>query len=355
LPLLLALVAVIIGGVWWWQRPPPEPVYNGQPLSKWMARLSSVNDLAAVDLHAFGPGTVPWLAYTAEHGKHPFAGRVPFHLDKAPDWLRRWLPEKWRGLRPSSARDERIYALMILERLGPEAAPAIPTLARILERASHGDDFQFPWQVARALNTTGPASWPVVEQILERGNDRARLAILGTIFCRVGPVENPASEAEVARVVAVVHKGRTGPDPAVRAAAAASLSFCCDNRPELFALDSLIDEVIRCLSDSEWQERMRAVDILAQGTTGAKGARAIPRLIELLEDRNHNVGMGAARALGRLDTVEKLSAARLRALLRALVRDGLEPAFQQTVEDALRALGLSPDDEGTSREPVLAR
>jgi hypothetical protein len=141
--LLLAVVAVIIGGAWWWQSPPPEPVWNGQRLSDWLATYGEMEGFVTPpyeQLHAFGPSAVPWLAYTAEYGRHPFTRHGPLPFDKAPDWLRRCLPARWGGLRPAASRNDRVNALLGLIALGPEAAPAIPSLARVIERELEGDE-----------------------------------------------------------------------------------------------------------------------------------------------------------------------------------------------------------------------
>src|SRR5689334_4644491 len=110
--LLLAALAVAIVGAWWWRQPPRDPVFNGRRLSEvvfevrndGLGRLPTIQH-SQFDLRQFGPSAIPWLAYYVEHGNYPFQHDRPLPFDHAPEWLRRWLPEKWGGLRGASTLD----------------------------------------------------------------------------------------------------------------------------------------------------------------------------------------------------------------------------------------------------------
>src|SRR5678815_5674583 len=109
---LLAFTAAIIGGAWWWQRPPPEPVFQGRWLSELFAAEQATHwELSPDQAKGYGPAGVAWLIYKVEHGRQPVTKEGPLPLETAPAWLRRLSPEKWGGLRVSTAIDERFAAV----------------------------------------------------------------------------------------------------------------------------------------------------------------------------------------------------------------------------------------------------
>lgn len=347
-PLVLLVLAAAIIGAWWWQRPPPEPTHDGERLSKLLTdygKLGGFVRLSTEQIRAFGPAALPWLTYTVEHGKHPFKKQSPLPFDRAPDWLRRMLPEKWGGLRASSPVDERIQAAVALQALGPDAAPAIPALARVLESECENDN-SLPTEVASALHAIGPASWPAVQQTLQHGRPSARWALLVMMPVRLGSARMSASETEVANVAAALRKACADPNENVRRGAIWGIANCSSARSDLAGIDSLTGDFVQLLSSSEIKTRKAAAETLAYGT--AKAAVAIPRLIELLDDPDDILRMHAAMALGNLDTEKKISAARLREMLRHDASNGC----RQAARDALKTLQLSPN-ENTSGANVL--
>ena len=231
LPLVvLALVIVALGGAWWWTRPPLEPVIDGKNLSAWIdprygvstrnLRVTAPQSITAGQLHACGPAAVTWLAYWVEHGRNEHSNPLdPFGrrragaqlFSKAPDWLRRLIPDKWGGLRGSPPKLQGASAADALRLLGPEAAPAIPALERALKNEDHAPVYA----VAAALQAIGPASWPVVERALARETKTARVALLSTLFNRINS-DRPAAD-EMSHVLAVldpsVRPGRVGVPP----------------------------------------------------------------------------------------------------------------------------------------------
>ena len=164
--LICILAAIGIGGAWWWTLPPREPVSRGQRLSECLDGPVGENvdlPLRTEELHGFGPGAVPWLTYAAEYGPYPIYHPKPLPLDHAPDWLRRRMPESWGGRREPAFHGNPMCVLRALQLLGPEAAPAIPTLVRVLERmgrgmelGSDGEESMFANHAAAALGLHRP-------------------------------------------------------------------------------------------------------------------------------------------------------------------------------------------------------
>jgi HEAT repeat protein len=164
----------------------------------------------------------------------------------------------------------------------------------------------------------------------------------------VGTLEQPAPEAEVAKVLAILFKACDDPDTNLRENAAQCIGFCCADRPDLFT-DPFIDELIRLLSNSDAQVRMQSVKLLAH--SGTKGARAIPRLIEVLDDRSSRIRESAVRTLAELDSVEKLSAARL----RQMSSGDSEIGCRYAATDTLEKFGLWPEKEEVGGEELRSR
>jgi hypothetical protein len=335
--LLLALTAGLIGGAWWWQRPPPEPIRQGHRLSAWLARhTDDRKDYQTVEtLHAFGPGVVPWLAYTVEYGRHPYMGHGPHFMDKAPAWLRRLVSVKWGGLHISLTRDDRDNALRAVLALGPEAAPAIPALARALDRVCQDEEFMVPALAADALHATGTASWPAVEQILQHGNPHTKRVLLEEIHRRT----DYALEAEWLKVLVTLMHACGDPDAEVRHGAVVGLRGCRSIWPHLPVLDTGLSEVLQLLSSPDLNVRCEAVQMLC--VFNEKAAPAIPRLMALLDYPASWVRSGAAWTLGDVDKVEKCSATRLRTMF---FRDP-DATCRASAQRALTNLGLPLDVE----------
>lgn len=350
--LFLVLLAVIVGGAWWWAQPhpPPEPMLNGRPLSEW---INPANDslkfyaLRPDQIRAMGPQAVTWLAWLVEHGRQSFSKPGPLPFDKAPDWLRRWVPERWGGYRDSAHFNERTVAAFTLRRFGTMAAPAIPALARSLS----SEDTALVVTAAQALQAIGAPSWPAVQDALEHGSKPARIALLSAMNVRLEvndetPHEAPL-DAEVAEVVRAFIKAGHDPDAEVRAEAAIAMSKWSGDRLKTTVFDPAIPELLRLLSDADEQVRGDAAYSLKPYQT--KAISAIPRLIELLDDPSLEVRSQAASALGDIDRAEMLSAPRLRAMLR-----DSSASCRTYAAEALTAFGLSFEkpDVGEENSPA---
>jgi HEAT repeat protein len=315
-------------------------VFQGKRLSEFLEFKSAPGNvlLSEEELAAFGPAGVAWLTYTLEHGPEPSRNEGPLPLDSAPDWLRRWIPRNWGGLRTSSNIDKHFEAALLLSLLGPKAAPAIPALARSLDSRDPG----LVEIAATALQDMGSVSWPAVREVLDHGSPQARIALFGNMMDRVGPGERNTTkaelEAEAAPAVALLVKALRDPHPGVQRAAAQAIQDCKglidDDDPRY---DSTILPLIELLSDRD--SSARAVAVAALGSLKIKTASESPRLVALLDDADPTVRFYAVRALSSIEPATGVCLARLRALLHDPDRNCREAA-----EEALRTLGMSQDD-----------
>jgi HEAT repeat protein len=173
--------------------------------------------------------------------------------------------------------------------------------------------------------------------------------LLYRIYIRLGTIEKPAAEAEVAKVVATLVKACTDANAGARGGAAGGIGRCRDARRDLLAFDSMIDLIIPLLSDPDKDARLYAVNALS--FYRSKAAPAIPSLIGVLDDREAELRRTAAMTLGNLDKAEKQSAARLRVMLR----DDPDARCRELAEVALKGFGLSPDKESAGPKALPAR
>lgn len=343
--LLLALTVILIGVAWWSQLPPPDPVYQGKRLSEAFFEPHDFGSSHAMRdyFHQFGPAGVTWLTYKLEHGWRPIQPSQPLPFDHAPDWLRRWLPGKWGGLHPHSQIDERMNAANVLATLGPDAASAIPRLVRVLQDRNE----EVIGFAAEALNSTGPASWPVVSEALEHGSVSARSALLLAMHRRIHDESEPAPDAEVALAIGALVKACHDPNAKVRCVAIRGIAFC-HYRSEIPQLAPARRELIRLFSDGEPTVRLEAVHNC--GILIANSA-LITRLIELLDDPVPELRASSIFLLSKWDRSEKRSATRLRVMLL----NDPDSDCRKRANDALKELALSPDEDNANPKLLPAQ
>ncbi len=339
----LAGIAIVVGVVVWWQRPPPEPVLNGRRLSEWIDPANESWGFWAVpreQIESIGGEAVPWLAWVVEHGKRSSSKSTQLPFDAAPDWIRRWVPRRWGGLRTPSIFDERRVAIIVLGRFGAKAAPAVPTLAKSLS----SEDAVLADLVRDTLNNIGPAAWQVIEDGLQHGSTQTQRALLIMLDSCMqkhgGRMEGglvPPPAAEMTAVVQALGKICRAPDAELRALAARVIGGWPADRMETAFFDPVIPDLIRLLSDTD--EPVRENAIVALQSFGTKAAPAVPRLVELLDSPSMDVRFLVARALGYVDWVEKLSVPRLRVMLRSPDR-----LCRSVATEALAALDALQDE-----------
>jgi HEAT repeat protein len=274
---LIALALLACGLAWWWNMPPPEPVYQGQPLSRWMRndyeQESSKMVAACHELRTLvGPPVVTWLAYTAEHGRS---------VHDKPGIFRILLAQiGWQSVASElpAEYDERVLAMRMLEEMGDMAKPAIPNLVRILNSTS----YDHARAAAFTLNIMGSDSWPVVEDQLAHGSNLARCELLNTLWLRFDPERDGHSEADIL-IISLLGQALHDKEPNIRRNAAVSL----DKMVGLVKVPGpLMDQVALALwalpreSNKEVREARKGVLSYYRETR----AEALPRLTALLTD-----------------------------------------------------------------------
>jgi HEAT repeat protein len=291
------LGAAMLGALWWWTLPPPDPIGPHWRLSEFLqdwAPGQSYSPETTGDLHALGPAGVKWLTHTLEHGRQPFTRRGPLPFDRAPQWLRVRIPDRWGGLGVSALFDERAAAMDLLEVFGPQAAPAIPALVRSLDRGN--DDWV--QAVLVTLHKIGPASWPAVQKALAHPDPHIRSVIVKSLAQRIVHSSDAAyvpPKAEVIEVAQALIRALGDPNPDVRAAAAYAISGCRNQRfDSLDFFDPALPILIQLLSDPG---PVRHVAISGLTSFRAKAAPAIPALAPFLHDDDLSIRIGAAAAL----------------------------------------------------------
>ena len=330
--LLAVLLAGVIGGTWWWVKPPPEPVYRGRPLSRWLVDMGENVyrfDAGETVIRAVGPPAVKWLAYKVEHG------RRYEEPSKRSTIQRMW--ERLLHLHPYVGIDERLAAAELLEEFGPEAAPAIPALAKAIDTG----DLVFGSACARALHCIGPKSWTVVQERISHGNIATRASLISTLSARVVRPHGEIVYDEMGRISEIVAQACQDPAPKIRLAAADAYLDLVANIGEDPPIRLPTASVIRLLGDPDWVIREAAVSALR--LPNSAGDRSLHVLIRLLWN-----GLPA----NRIVAAETLAALNL---ARARVRGAPETAFTVDADvfeydwkesaDALLEMTHDPDPE----------
>lgn len=208
---------------------------------------------------------------------------------------------------------DRKYAVMALEKLGPEAREAIPALARALEDETP----DVRGRAVRALGDIGPEAIPALTLALEDEDLRIRkYAIweLGKIGSDAVPILAGLLRDE---------------DPEIR-------------RHAIWALGDIgwegVPSLIQGLTDEDPDVRWAAAWTL--GEIGPKAEEAVPALIQSLKDEDPNVRRTSAWALGAIG-------ARREGVIPALIQtlEGDEdPSARELAAWALGALGPKAEE-----------
>lgn len=258
---------------------PHEPKYQGKRLTAWLDDLRSPSLLARTNatlaIQQMGTNAIPFLIAML----HARDSKVKV---AAMDLLSR---QHWVRFHFRYDSDRRIEAYMGLAALGPQAAGAIPELAKLLYQ---------PWeprQAAYALHQIGTQAVPVLRQALNSTNSETRGEAVGWVGLS-GPAANPAVPDLIAAL-----KDRNF---ITRSKAAVALT----RFPE--QADIIVPALRTCLSDPDETFRMNAARAL--GRFGEAARPAIPDLMKMVTSTNYQESETATGVLMKLDPEAALTA-----------------------------------------------
>jgi len=212
----------MIAAAWIVARPAREPEYDGVPLSDYLRSLTysqvRLERSARDAIRAIGSNAVPHLVKILDARESRFKTSFNETADRQSFIRFRFTPLAAR----------QTQAAMACQELGPIAAPAIPSLAKLIDDPELG-----MWAIA-AVAEIGPQTFPLLTNALRSRHIENRLAAVGCLrFARpreraVVPLLAALHEQEYRmRAIAAESLGALGlPSPAVLTA----LTACLDDR-----------------------------------------------------------------------------------------------------------------------------
>jgi HEAT repeat protein len=231
-------------------RPTREPEYDGQPLSYYLSSLTysqvRLERSARDAILNIGSNAMPWLVEILDARESRF--KMWFNEVAARQSLIRF------RFRPLAARQ--VQAAMACQELGPAAAPAIPSLARLV------DDPQLGHLAVAALAEIGPQTFPLLTNALASRWPSTRFAAVGHLR-----LARPRERA-VAPLLAALRSEEFN----MRVMAAESLGALGLPSPQV------VGALAAALDDPDARVRLSAARAL--GWCGEAAACVAPRLLE---------------------------------------------------------------------------
>jgi hypothetical protein len=142
---------------------PREPLYDGKPFSCWLDSTNSLSGRKLPDDLLSDPNTIPILVKALRRDRGAGAACYRKWLwPNIPSWIQTRLPT------PPDHSHGRWEAILLLEKMGPSARPAIPALIRCMEV---DDDIYIRLLAARVLSSIGKADKTAVAALTAALND----------------------------------------------------------------------------------------------------------------------------------------------------------------------------------------
>jgi hypothetical protein len=332
--LLFLVVGVVAGFLCWFLTLPPDPLYKGHRLSWWvehsqdpMAHLFNANSIREI-----GAPAIRWLTYKAEHGRIP---RRSIPTSATGQFLRKCSDLFRRAFHIiDDEYDERKEALFYLGRLGPDAAPAIPALERILISetpinsglpAMDGIVFSNDYSTLAAdiLITIGPQARATTLKLFTEGSATVRRRLISSL--------DPTLRSDL--LFEYLALSCRDPDLENRKQAFLVIKRLSEHAPD--TVETLFPIALPLLAEETTPPREGLVDWL--GSLGERATPAIPHLLPLFDDPSPAVRSSTVYALTTIDPTGKFIIPHARTLLessdpqrreigrRILYRVGVEP------------------------------
>lgn len=272
--LSLGVAVVVTGAVLCWPRGPRDPVYDGKRLSQWLAETNRWNKAGTLSqeaieaIKALGTNAVPYLLSEFERGGPKWLENL-----KQGSFVRRTL-----GIRFKPKWVRRNKAISALFCLGPDAAPALPTLARYFDDPERG-------VTAIALaHTTGAAGLSYLLKALSSRNPK-------TVDVAINYLR--ASEENGKLEMSVILKLMNHDNEKARAFATSVLKY----HPPMVSSNMAV--LRRALSDPAPAVRRSAVCALREFPGEAWSA--VPDLLRLLDDPDPSCASLASNLVAKID------------------------------------------------------
>jgi HEAT repeat protein len=234
----------------------------------------------------------------------------------------------------------RFHAALCLQRFGPEGRDAVPAL---IKGATDRRSFETRRMCIRALESCGFLAVPAAPGAHPPPDPRVTKVLLDCL-------RDPTGAIKMEAVIALGGMGRS-PDPAIQAQVESSLTSLAgskDHNVSIWSLVSLmaiqqegpkeswVKRLIDYTKGSEPQ-RVRLQAISALTIVGVRVKTVVPRLIELLDDKDTAVVAGACTALG---TLQKGAEPALPAL-KKLADSTTDKAMKTLVEETIKYINAA--------------
>lgn len=280
--ILILVFLALIGGIAWLVRPAQEPQYQGKNLSDWLEPWTGMgvisNGAMAEVVLAVGTSAIPFYLDCLNTKDSPLR-------DKAINLLHKQSLIRFRCY---TGVERRTMGWAGFVCLGPEAAPAMPALLRILaETNSPG----MQWIVIRILGSIGPAAVPALLRILADNHNPGRQAIAAQSLESIGPAAEAAVPALIQNLNAAGTNGFLG---------RASINALA----QIHRQPALVVAVLRQQLQSKGPNHQQTywIDAMAAlGEFGPEAKTAIPDLLPFLNDSSEYIRSAATNALLKID------------------------------------------------------
>lgn len=251
----LSILAIGVTAALVVSKPPREPEYDGLPLSDYLRSLTysqvRLERSARDAIRAMGSNAVPHLI------------RI---LDARESRFKTWFNEvakrqSFIHFRFTPLDACQVQAAMACQELGPAAAPAIPSLAKLVDDPQLGS-----WAVA-ALAEISPQTFPLLTNALNSRWPATRFAAVGQLR-----LARPRERAVPPLLVAL-----SSQESNMRGIAAESLGALGVHSTEV------VTALTACLDDPD--SNIRVIAARSLGWCGSAAAVSVPKLLELYRSR----------------------------------------------------------------------